>query len=67
MAQGDALLWMVYPKASSRRLCCEFNRDTGWQALRDAGYDTVHQVAVDEDWSALRFRQTAFIPGRGPA
>lgn len=67
VAQGDALLWMVYPKASSKRLRCEFNRDTGWQALADAGYDTVRQVAVDEDWSALRFRKTAFIPGRGPA
>lgn len=60
--QGDVVLWMAYPKASSRRLRCEFNRDTGWQALGKAGYEPVRQVAVDEDWSALRFRHAAFIP-----
>lgn len=60
-AQGDATLWMVYPKASSRRYRCEFNRDTGWQRLGEAGFEPVRQVAVDEDWSALRFRRVEFI------
>lgn len=60
-ADGDALLWMVYPKASSKRYKCEFNRDTGWQALGKAGYEPVRQVAIDEDWSALRFRKAEFI------
>lgn len=60
-AQGDATLWMVYPKASSKRLRCEFNRDTGWASLGQAGYEPVRQVAVDEDWSALRFRRAEHI------
>lgn len=60
-AAGDAVLWMVYPKASSRTHRCEFNRDTGWQALGRAGYEPVRQVAVDADWSALRFRKAVFI------
>ena len=60
-AEGDAVLWMVYPKAASRNLKCEFNRDTGWQALGLAGYEPVRVVAVDADWSALRFRKVAFI------
>jgi hypothetical protein len=60
-AQGDAALWMVYPKGSSKRYACEFNRDTGWAALGQAGYEPVRQVAVDEDWSALRFRKAEFI------
>jgi hypothetical protein len=60
-AEGDAQLWMVYPKASSKKYKCEFNRDTGWQALGDAGYEPVRQVAIDEDWSALRFRKAEFI------
>lgn len=60
-ADGDALLWMVYPKGSSKRYRCEFNRDTGWHALGDAGYEPVRQVAIDEDWSALRFRKAEFI------
>ena len=60
-AQGDAALWMVYPKGSSKRYRCEFNRDTGWAALGQAGYEPVRQVAVDEDWSALRLRKAEFI------
>ena len=60
-AEGDALIWFAYPKGTSRRYKCEFNRDTGWSAMRSMGFDTVRQVAIDEDWSALRFRRVAFI------
>lgn len=60
-AEGDAVLWFAYPKGTSRRYTCEFNRDTGWDAMREAGFDTVRQVAIDEDWSALRFRRTEYI------
>lgn len=60
-AADDALLWFAYPKATSRRYTCEFNRDTGWDAIRKAGFDTVRQVAIDEDWSALRFRRAEHI------
>ena len=58
---GDAKVWMAYPKGSSKRHKCEFNRDTGWQAFGDAGFEPVRQIAVDEDWSALRFRRVEFI------
>lgn len=63
-AEGDALLWFAYPKKTSKRYACEFNRDTGWDVLRAHGFDTVRQVAIDEDWSALRFRRKEYI-GRG--
>ncbi len=59
--QGDAVLWMVYPKGSSKRYKCEFNRDSGWPALGAAGFEPVRMVAVDEDWSALRFRRVEHI------
>jgi hypothetical protein len=60
-AQGDALLWFAYPKKSSKRYPCDFNRDSGWEALRGAGYESVRMVAIDEDWCALRFRKVAYI------
>jgi hypothetical protein len=60
-AEGDALVWFAYPKGSSKRYTCEFNRDTGWAALGGAGFEGVRQVAIDEDWSALRFRRVEFI------
>jgi hypothetical protein len=60
-SEGDALLWFAYPKGTSKRYTCEFNRDTGWQVIRGAGFDSVRQVAIDEDWSALRFRRVEYI------
>ena len=59
--EGDAIVWFAYPKGSSKRYTCDFNRDTGWTALGDAGFEPVRMVAIDEDWSALRFRRAGFI------
>ena len=63
-AEGDAILWFAYPKGTSKRYKCDFNRDTGWDAMTDAGFETVRQVAIDEDWSALRFRRSQFVKSR---
>lgn len=64
-AEGDAVVWLAYPKGSSRKYRCEFNRDSEWRILTGAGFETVRQVAIDEDWSALRFRRTEYV--RRPA
>lgn len=60
-AEGDAVLWFAYPKGTSKRDQCEFNRDAGWKATRSSGFDTVRQIAIDEDRSALRFRRLQYI------
>ena len=59
--KGDALLWMCYPKGSSKRHKCDFNRDTGWAITGRYNLEGVRMVAIDEDWSALRFRNVAYI------
>jgi hypothetical protein len=58
---GDVLLWFAYPKGTSKRYTCDFNRDSGWDGIRNAGFDSVRQIAIDEDWSALRFRRVEYI------
>jgi hypothetical protein len=58
---GDAVIWFCYPKGTSKKYKCDFNRDTGWASLGQIGLEPVRQVAIDEDWSALRFRKVAFI------
>jgi hypothetical protein len=63
-AHGDAVVWLAYPKGTSKRYKCEFNRDSGWGVLRAAGFETVRQVAIDEDWSALRFRRVEYVKSR---
>lgn len=62
--QGDAILWFAYPKGTSKKYQCDFNRDTGWAALNALGFETVRAVAIDEDWSALRFRRKQYIKAR---
>jgi hypothetical protein len=59
--KGDGVVWFAYPKSSSKKYQCEFNRDTGWAVLGTAGFEAVRQVAIDADWSALRFRRVEFI------
>jgi hypothetical protein len=63
-ADGDALLWMAFPKGTSRKFQCEFNRDSGWTVLNRAGFGPVRIVAIDDDWSALRFRRKEHIKKR---
>ena len=58
---SDAVLWFCYPKGSSKRYRCEFNRDTGWAALAPFQLEPVRQVSIDEDWTALRFRNVQHI------
>lgn len=46
------ILWVAYPKANR----ADINRDTLWPILAEYGMRPVMQVAVDDVWSALRFR-----------
>ena len=63
-AKGDAIVWFAYPKGTSKKYTCGFNCDTGWDVLKKAGSDTVRAVAIDADWTALRFRRKGFIKSR---
>jgi len=63
-AKGDAIVWFAYPKGTSKKYTCDFNRDNGWGVLKKLGFDTVRAVAIDEDWTALRFRRKEFIKPR---
>jgi hypothetical protein len=48
-------LWFAYPKKTGA-IRTDITRDHGWKPLREAGLVAVTQVAVDDTWSALRFR-----------
>ena len=60
----DAVLWFCYPKKSSKTYSTRISRDEGWDSVKKLGYDTVRLVSIDTDWSALRFRQVAYIRNR---
>lgn len=53
--QDDGLLWICYPKKSAA-VKTDLTRDHGWDVVVNAGFQGVAIVAVDETWSALRFK-----------
>ncbi|OYW20949.1 MULTISPECIES: hypothetical protein [unclassified Sphingomonas] len=48
-------LWFAYPKRTST-IPTDLSRDHGWEALAAHDMLPVSLVAIDDDWSALRFR-----------
>jgi len=53
-ALTDRLAWVGYPKGG--KLGTDLNRDRLADALATKGIQPVRQVAIDDTWSALRFR-----------
>lgn len=58
---NDALFWLCYPKKSSKAYRSDCSRETVAQIPADYGYEPVRQVAIDDDWSALRYRRVSDI------
>jgi len=56
-APKGSLMWVAYPKGTSK-VKTDVNRDTLRGVFEALGWDTVRAVAIDETWSALRFRPT---------
>ncbi len=57
----DGKLWIAFPRNKKGRNKSEITRDTGWDMLHKAGYLRVSQVNIDDEWSALRFRNSKYV------
>lgn len=55
----DSVFWVAYPKKSSGKTS-DLHRDQGWEPLKEAGWRPVSQVAMDDVWTALRFKPGAW-------
>lgn len=58
---ADGVLWFCYPKKTSKKASPDLDRDHGWKVLNDTCFHGIRMVSIDEDWSALRFRNAKFI------
>jgi hypothetical protein len=59
LADG-ALFWSAYPKGASKKYKgADINRDTGHARMKTHGFEGVSLVAIDGDWSAMRFKRIA--------
>ncbi len=52
----DAKFWVAYPKATSK-IASDLSRDANWDFVVAHGFETVRMVAVDNLWSAVRFKK----------
>ena len=54
---ADAVLWVAYPKQTSKNFTSDLNRDVCREFLEPLGLESVRQVAIDDDWSAMRYKK----------
>jgi hypothetical protein len=52
--KDDSKFWVAFPKSTSK-IVTDLNRDSSWQQLTSAGYETCTEVVLDHVWSAARF------------
>ena len=62
-AAPGALVWITYPKKTSG-VESDLGREEVWAAMEGTGWRPVSQIAIDEVWSALRFRPTEDVRKR---
>lgn len=55
LVKYDALAWIAYPKKTSK-IKTDIDRDSGWAKMGAIGYAGVAMVALDDTWSAMRYR-----------
>jgi hypothetical protein len=58
---ADGILWFCYPKKNSKGRNSLIDRDHGWKALNDLNFYGIRNIAIDNDWSAIRFRNKKYI------
>src|SRR5215216_2923104 len=47
----DSKLWVAYPKQTSK-IVTDLNRESSWNKLINAGYESIEQVSLDHVWDA---------------
>ena len=57
----DGVLWFYYPKKSSKKYSSDIDRDHGWKTLNDLEFFGIRLLTIDDDWSAMRFRNIKYI------
>jgi len=62
-AAPGALVWITYPKKTSG-VESDLSREAVWAAMEGTEWRPVSQIAIDDVWSALRFRPIKDVKSR---
>jgi hypothetical protein len=52
----NSKLWVAFPKLTSK-IVTDLNRESSWNKLFAAGYESIEQVSLDHVWNAAQFRK----------
>ena len=55
LMEADGIMWVTYHKGTSS-VQTDINRDSIWAFAQTIGMSAVAQVAIDDDWSAMRLK-----------
>jgi Bacteriocin-protection, YdeI or OmpD-Associated len=61
--QIDAKMWIAYPKLTSK-IASDLSRDANWDCITKHGFETVRSIALDNVWTALRFKKPDTTEGK---
>jgi hypothetical protein len=56
MASPGGSFWISFPKEGSG-VRTDLTRDTSWEIMSEHGMHPVAEIAIDNAWSAIRFRR----------
>jgi len=62
----EAKFWVAYPKISSK-IASDLCRDASWDFIAEHGFEIVRLIAVDNLWSAARFKKPEEAPKKAPS
>ena len=58
--KDDTRLWVAHPKLTSK-IATDLNRESSWNKLLTAGYESAEQVTLDHVWNAVNYRRSEVI------
>jgi hypothetical protein len=61
---ADGILWFIYPRRNSKKNSADLVANKNWKILNNLGFYGIRMVSVDNDWSAMRFRNIKYIKSK---
>jgi hypothetical protein len=53
--------WLAYPKKSTKKYNSDLQRETIWNQFGSYCMEPVRQIAINDDWSAMRYKHVSKI------
>ena len=58
--QEESKFWIAYPKSTSK-IATDLNRGCSWDGVKNAGFDSAGEVALDHVWTAVGFNRATTV------